>query len=675
MNLRTAKKYGGEKMNNLLRRMIAFMLLLAMLLPLGATRAEATEVSESTEVTEVAEVTEATEAPTEVTEVTEAAETEVLETTEEATEEAPDAAAEAKLGESGTLETPGVANPLYPERERDLSAAPRNSAEDAPQAAATYYSTVAAAGQALANQMENRVTSIPIGFKLSENSSYSIGEIYELIWEAAFTHTGVPTEGDYLRWQWDYRYGSSIYYSYSGGYYYLDFTYPVDYYTTAAQEKTVTSTVKTLLSELNLSGKSDYQKVKAIYDWMTYNIRYDYANLYNDYYTLKYTAYAGLINRTCVCQGYSLLFYRLCLEVGVDARCIPSIEEECHIWNIVKLGSYYYNLDATWDEGQSSYSWFLLNDANFYNHTRDAEYRTSSFYAKYPMSPTNYNPANVTVSVPAKPHKITNVVSGVHVYWKAVSGAEKYGLWRSENGVNGTYKWIANPTTAHYTDTSVTSGKTYHYKVTAVHPLTGEHTAKSEAISTVYVSTPDITARYNKAAGIKLEWNKITGATGYAIYRKSYSGTDAWVRVKTITSGSTLTWTDESVKNNNGTVYRYTVRALAGSNRTILSGCRNTGRTMVRLCSQVMTSAAKASSTSIKCAWTTSSKVTGYEVRFVVNGSVYKTVTIGNYATGVKTFTGLKTGRTYQIQVRTYKTVSGVGSFYSAWSEAKYITL
>lgn len=277
--------------------------------------------------------------------------------------------------------------------------------------------------------------------------------------------------------------------------------------------------------------------------------------------------------------------------------------------------------------------------------------------------------------VPAKPYKITNVVSGVHVYWKAVSGAEKYGLWRSETGINGTYKWIANPTTTHFTDTNVTSGKAYHYKISAVNPTTGEHTDKSDPISTVFVSTPDITARYNKAAGIKLEWQKITGATGYAVYRKSYSGTDAWVRVMTITSGSTTSWIDESVKNNNGTVYRYTVRALAGTNSTILSGCRNNGRTMVRLCSQVMTSSAKASDTSIKCSWTTSKAVTGYEVRFVVDGSVYKTYTIGNYATGTKTFTGLEAGQTYQIQVRTYKTVSGVGSFYSAWSEAKYVEL
>lgn len=286
----------------------------------------------------------------------------------------------------------------------------------------------------------------------------------------------------------------------------------------------------------------------------------------------------------------------------------------------------------------------------------------------------NWSDAAYT-QAPQKPNKIVNVVSGIHVYWNAVDGIEKYGLWRSETGKDGTYKWIANPTTWHFTDLNVTSGKTYYYKVTVMSPLTGAHSAKSEAIGLTYISTPDITSRFNKAAGISLGWDKIPGATGYAIYRKSYNGTDPWTRVATIEGSDTLTWIDTSVKNNNGTIYRYTIRALAGSGMNTLSGCRNTGRTMVRLASRSLTAATAASSNAIKCTWTTSSAVTGYEIRFMVDGQVYKTYTIGNYKTGAKTFTGLPAGVTYKIQVRAYTKVDGVGSFYSAWSTAKNVTL
>ncbi len=278
-------------------------------------------------------------------------------------------------------------------------------------------------------------------------------------------------------------------------------------------------------------------------------------------------------------------------------------------------------------------------------------------------------------AAPAKPYKITNVVKGVHVYWTAVDGVSKYGLWRSETGINGTYKWIANPTVAHFTDEAVESGKTYYYKVTTLDTVNNVHSAKSAAIGITYVATPDITSRVNQAAGVKLGWNKIAGATGYAIYRKPYSGNSAWERVATISGNSTFTWTDTSVKANNGAIYKYTIRALAGSDSKTLSGCRGAGRTMVRLTSRTLSSATKASATSIKCNWNTTAQATGYEIRFMVGNTVYKTYTVSSYKTGTKTFTGLKAGQTYKIQVRTYKKVDGVGTFYSAWSAAKTVSL
>ncbi len=272
---------------------------------------------------------------------------------------------------------------------------------------------------------------------------------------------------------------------------------------------------------------------------------------------------------------------------------------------------------------------------------------------------------------PKKPYKIVNTVSGVHVYWNAVEGVSKYGLWRSETGKDGTYQWIGNPSANHFTDTNVTSGKTYYYKVSFLDTRTDSHYEKSEAIGITFVDTPDITSRFNKAAGITLGWDRIEGATGYAIYRKSYSGSDAWVRVGTVSGNDTLTWQDTSVKNANGTVYRYTIRALHG---TTLSGCRSVGRTMARLSSRSLNAAVKASDTSVKCSWSTSSAVTGYEVRFMVGNTVCKTFTVGNYKTGVKSFTGLQAGQTYKIQVRAYLKVDGMG-FYSAWSTARYVTL
>ncbi len=279
------------------------------------------------------------------------------------------------------------------------------------------------------------------------------------------------------------------------------------------------------------------------------------------------------------------------------------------------------------------------------------------------------------IPVPAKPYKITNVVNGVHVYWTAIDGVEKYGLWRSETGKNGTYKWIANPTVAHFTDTKAESGKTYYYKVTAMDVASNTHGEMSDAIGVIYVGTPDITSRNNVTNGIALGWEKTEGATGYAIYRKSYAGNDAWVRIATIAGNDTFTYTDTSVSTANGTIYRYTIRALAGKDMKTLSGCRNTGRTMTRLTDRTLSGVTVVNATSAKCTWSTTSQAAGYEIRFVAEDGTVKTFKVTDYKTGTKTFTGLKSGVTYTVQVRSYEAVEGVGSFYSGWSAGKSVTM
>lgn len=626
-------------MEQLVRRVVAFLLLVAMLLPLGVTEAAAVEDQENAE----------TGAAVQAEEVVKSA--------------------DGKSGHGLVKHT----NPLYPEHELTINVPKYEETNAAKSYNGTYYQSVASAGKVVRTEMKKRTYYIEVALVL--NKTDDPGDYCYDVFDAAVAHTGVPTEGDYLLWQYG---GWQCYYSWydSDGKTYITFEYYMEYYTTASQEAEMDTAIAKLMSSLKLNGKNTYQKIRAMYDYLCENITYDYANLNDKTYMLKHTAYAALIHGTSVCQGYSVLFYRMCLEAGIDNRCVPSILEENHIWNIVKCGGLYYNMDATWDAGQSYYSYFMKCPSTFYGHTRDAEYETSSFHKKYPMATKDFDPSTYVeeddtgdVTVPQKPYKIVNVVSGVHVYWKKVTGAKKYGVWRSETGINGTYKWIANPTTNHFTDTSVKSGKTYHYKITAMNSA-GKHSNKSQPASIIYVSTPDISARYNKANGIKLDWKKVTGATGYAIYRKSYTGNDAWVRVATINGNATFTWTDTSVKNNNGTIYKYTIRALAGQQKQFLSGCRNAGRTMIRLVSRTLTTSSPKAG-SIKCTWNATKAASGYQIRLVINGDVYRSYTVKDYATAEKVISGLPTGIKYHVQVRIYRYVKNVGTFYSAWSTVK----
>ena len=132
---------------------------------------------------------------------------------------------------------------------------------------------------------------------------------------------------------------------------YYVYTYKNDFLhrTTQAQEKAVDAKVNQILQELNVDGKTDVEKVYAIYDYMINHIQYDYKNLDDETYMQKYTAYAALVENTSVCMGYALAFYRLALACGVDARYILSNPMN-HAWDIVRVDGQYYYLDATWDE-------------------------------------------------------------------------------------------------------------------------------------------------------------------------------------------------------------------------------------------------------------------------------------------------------------------------------------
>ena len=215
--------------------------------------------------------------------------------------------------------------------------------------------------------------------------------------QKAVAHTGVPTEGDYLLLQYG-GYQCSMSYSKDGSYCYVTYTYTMTYYTTAEQESEMDAAAAAVISDLSLDGKTSYEKLSAIYDYICDNVTYDYANLNDSSYMLKYTAYAALINKTAVCQGYTVLFYRLALMAGVDARAIRGTGNGGgHAWNIARIGSLYYNLDSTWDAGRSVYSYFLRCEANFGDHTRDGQYTTAEFNSAYPMSPVDYDPGSEPV--------------------------------------------------------------------------------------------------------------------------------------------------------------------------------------------------------------------------------------------------------------------------------------
>lgn len=252
-------------------------------------------------------------------------------------------------------------------------------------AAESYYTDYEEAKEYIREKLGNRETTITVRISPQLYNEYGFG-----IFTDAMEHVegGNSKYGDALAFDYSSRSGSGRAYST-----YYELTSNYTYYTTSAQEAQVDAAIKSAVASLNLAGKNDYQKILAIKTYICDNVDYDYTNLNVSSYKLKYTAYAALINKTAVCQGYAVLFYRMAMEAGLDARVISGTSNGGgHAWNIVRIGDYYYNIDCTWD-GQNAATtsrWFVLNNSEFVNHIRDDKYNTDEFNAAYPMASDSY---------------------------------------------------------------------------------------------------------------------------------------------------------------------------------------------------------------------------------------------------------------------------------------------
>ncbi len=207
--------------------------------------------------------------------------------------------------------------------------------------------------------------------------------------EAALTETDRSTQGDSLRYALGGGTAACEEQADQGVYYYR-FTYDMTYYTSAEQEAELTAAVDALVEDFGFTpATTDAQKIATIYSYITATVTYDYENLHNDSHKLKHTAYAALINKTAVCQGYAVLFYRLARECGLDARVITGVSQgENHAWNIVRLGDRYYYVDSTWDAGMLEYAYFMKGTSDFDDHVAEDKYNDAAFTARYPIAAT-----------------------------------------------------------------------------------------------------------------------------------------------------------------------------------------------------------------------------------------------------------------------------------------------
>ena len=173
-----------------------------------------------------------------------------------------------------------------------------------------------------------------------------------------------------------------------------------------------------------------------------------------------------------------------------------------------------------------------------------------------------YVPVAPTIS------KLENTSSGIKLTWNKIAGVYGYRLYYKTS--SGGWKRFKDTTATSFTDSGVSPNRTETYTIRCIDKngktVSGFY---SKGWSKKYTPVaPTISKLDNTSGGIKLSWNKVTGAYGYRLYRKTSSG---WKRIKDTTA---TTYTDSAVKS--GRTETYTIRCIDKNGKTV-SGYNSKG--------------------------------------------------------------------------------------------------
>lgn len=149
--------------------------------------------------------------------------------------------------------------------------------------------------------------------------------------------------------------------------------------------KSIEQTRDEIIASISVEG--EFEKVKAVYDYVTKNYEYVAESIDNQ------NVVSALLNKQTVCAGYAKAVQYILNGMDIDTSFITGTivrdgETLYHAWNMVKVDGDYFYLDATWGVGSNElphtcYNTFMLSDAEMLE-----------IYVPYGKYETTKNPNN-----------------------------------------------------------------------------------------------------------------------------------------------------------------------------------------------------------------------------------------------------------------------------------------
>ena len=326
-----------------------------------------------------------------------------------------------------------------------------------------------------------------------------------------------------------------------------------------------------------VDGATKYEIYRATSKTGTYTKMYTTSSLYYTNTSAKagttyYYKIKALGTSAYATSAYSNMTYITCDL----AQPVPTISTKADTgkpyltWDAVDGADRYEIWRATSKTG--TYTKTYTTTKTSYNNTGAVANKTYYYKVRAVMDESSYASSaystvkSITCDCAAPVISITVKADSGKPYltWKAVSGAEKYEIWRATSK-DGEFTKLYTTTKTSYTNTGAVAGKTYYYKVKAL----GSSSYATSAFSNVKSITcdcarPVVTITTSSAGKPVLTWKAVSGATKYEVYRATSENgtyTKIWG-----SSATTCTHTGAA----SGTTYYYKVRAL-GSNTNATS--------------------------------------------------------------------------------------------------------
>lgn len=136
-----------------------------------------------------------------------------------------------------------------------------------------------------------------------------------------------------------------------------------------------TKTTAGIADYINANFSTQSEKSRAVYIWVTENIRYDIENMFKPvYYKDKQELIDKVLKtRKGICMHYALLFSSIANQVGIKSYVIEGytkqngkIDKTPHSWSAAQIDSTWYLFDPTWGSGYAQKEKFVRKINNLF---------------------------------------------------------------------------------------------------------------------------------------------------------------------------------------------------------------------------------------------------------------------------------------------------------------------